>query len=259
VHTLRSELKSFIFCFLVVSAATVSRATAPTAPESIVDSYWAASQGQQDLLRGASMDVDIEASLPKLKKHGRLQALRRISRLGRITYEALRFEGDNTVKTYVIARYLSAEAQAQEDAASALAVTPANYKFKYKGLRESDGRTVHVFAVTPRHKSVGLFKGEVWIDANSYLRVRESGRLVKNPSMFVKGIQFVREYDIRDGVSVPRQLHTIVDTRLVGPAELTVDFRNVSLAVGPAGAGPTESDDDSILGTPGDDACVHCF
>ena len=159
------------------------------------------------------MEVDIEASLPKLKRHGRLQALRRISSLGRITYEALRFEGDNSVKQDVIARYLAAEAQAQSEGAASLAVTPANYKFKYRGMQPYGGGTVDVFQVTPRHKQVGLFKGEIWIDAKTSLRVRESGRLVKNPSIFIKRIEFVREYEIRDGISVPRQIHSVVDTR----------------------------------------------
>jgi hypothetical protein len=194
-------------------------------------------------MQGATMEVEIEASLPKLKKHGRLRALRRISRLGRITYEALHFEGDNTIKTNVIARYLAAETQAQSSEPDALAVTPANYKFKYKGLARKEDSNVQVFQVTPRHKKVGLFKGEIWIDANTYLRVRESGRLVKNPSIFLKKIEFVREYEIRDGISVPLQIHTVVETRLVGPAELTINFRNVSLAEGPRRASLVDVDD----------------
>jgi len=187
--------------------------------------------------------VDIDASLPKLKKHGRLRALRHISSLGRITYDALRFEGDNTVKNNVIARYLSADAQAQSAGAPSLAVTPANYRFKYKGLLQCGSQTAHIFQVTPRRKKVGFFKGEIWIDSNTYLRVRESGRFVKNPSIFLKKIQFVREYEIRDGISVLRQIRTVVDTRLVGPAELTIDFRNVSFAENSRRASLVDVDD----------------
>ena len=124
-----------------------------------------------------------------------------------------------------------------------LAVTPVNYKFKYRGLQRHGSETVHIFEVTPRHKKVGLFKGEIWIDAETSLRVRESGRLVKNPSIFVKSIEFVREYEIRDGISVLRQIHTVVDTRLVGPAELTIAFRNVSFAEGPRRASLVDVDD----------------
>jgi hypothetical protein len=75
-----------------------------------------------------------------------------------------------------------------------------------------------------------LFKGELWLDAETCLPVRESGRLVKNPSIFLRRIEFVREFDIREGVAIPRSLESTVETRLVGKAELSVRFRNVSLA-----------------------------
>jgi len=176
------------------------------------------------------MDVDIDASIPKLKKHGKLHALRRISALGRITYEKLRFEGDGTIKNQVINRYLAAEAEIQQDPSLSAAVTPENYKFKYKGRSQLEGREVHVFEVTPKHKRQGLFRGQVWIDAATYLRVQESGYLVKSPSIFLKRVEFVRTYAILDGISVPRQEQSVVDTRLgIGKAELTIDFSNFAV------------------------------
>jgi hypothetical protein len=199
------------------------------APEAIVENYCSVTRSHQHSLDGASMEVEIDASLPKLKKQGRLQALRRISSLGRITYELLKFEGDGAVKNDVIARYLTAETQAQSESRLKLDVTPENYKFKYKGLVSNDGREAHVFQVTPRKKRVGLYRGELWIDAETYLRVRESGSLVKNPSIFLKKVEFVRTFEIRDGISVPREVHSVVDTRLIGKAELNIAFRNVSL------------------------------
>jgi hypothetical protein len=216
---------------LAVSLVYAFAGESETPGDAIVQSYCAASSQQEKALQSASIDMDVEmsASLPALKKHGRLQALRRISALGRITYERLRFEGDNTVKNQVIERYLTAETEAQKEQAQPMSVTPANYKFKYKGAGELDGRRVHIFEVSPRHKRQGLFKGQVWIDAATYLKVQESGYLVKNPSMFLKRVAFTRRYEIQDGVSVPRQVHSTVDTRLVGKAELTIDFSNVSI------------------------------
>ncbi len=223
---------------LAVSTAVICRlrADAPVvAPLTVVDTYAAVSSAQSERMRGATMEVDIEASLPKLKKQGRLHALRRISRLGRITYEALHFEGDNTVKKDVIARYLAADIQAaQADGDSLLAVTPANYKFKYKGIISDGGRHVYVFHLTPRKKRVGTFKGELWLDAETCLPVRESGRWVKNPSIFVRRIDFVREYDIEDGLAIPRQIESTVETRLVGRAELTIRFHDFALAGSPS-------------------------
>jgi hypothetical protein len=215
-----------------VCVSTVAEPAAE-APDTIVEHYCAASRGQEQFFQGASMDVEIQASLPKLKKQGRLHALRRISALGRITYERLRFEGDGTVKNQVIARYLTAEAEAQaeaqKDQAPSLAVTPANYKFKYKSRSQLEGRAVYIFQVTPRQKRQGLFKGDLWIDAATYLRVQESGYLVKSPSIFLKKVAFVRKYEIRGGISVPLQVQSEVDTRLAGKAELTIDFSNFSI------------------------------
>jgi hypothetical protein len=219
-----------IFLFTVV-ASWAAGATPALEPSAIVEHYCAASRGVAQLFEGASMDVEISASLPKLQKQGRLHALRHISALGRITYEKLRFEGDNTVKSQVIARYLSVEAEAQSGQTPSLEVVPANFKFKYKGLGALNGRDVHIFQVTPRKKRSGLFKGEVWIDAATYLRVQESGYLVKNPSIFLKRVDFVRKYEIRDGVSVPLQVKSTVDTRLAGTAELTIDYTNFSVPV----------------------------
>lgn len=199
-------------------------------PEAVVDTYTAISSEQGARLRGASMEVEIEASLPKLKQQGRLQALRRISRLGRITYEAIRFEGDKTVKSSVIARYLTADAEAQSSDGSSVAITPANYKFKFKGVSGAEANLIYIFQLTPRRKQVGLFKGELWLDGATCLPVRESGRLVKTPSIFLKRVEFVREYYIRQGVAVPLQIASTVETRLVGRAEVKVHFRNVALA-----------------------------
>ncbi len=180
-------------------------------------------------LRGVSQEVDFDARLPKLQKEGKLHALRFITKVGQIRYVVDKFVGDNSVKKDVIARYMSAETQAMETQKPAdTAIRPDNYKFKYKGSIERTGQKVYIFQVSPRKKRVGLFKGELWIDAATYLPVRESGRLVKTPSIFLKKVDFVREYDIVDGHAVPKHIHSTIDTRFWGPAELNIDFHNLS-------------------------------
>jgi hypothetical protein len=49
------------------------------------------------------------------------------------------------------------------------------------------------------------------------------------PSIFLRRIEFVREYEIREGLAVPSSIESVVDTRLVGTAELRVRFQNFSL------------------------------
>jgi hypothetical protein len=206
----------------------VAPAFAAESPEDqalpIVDKYLDATQAQQNLLRGAQMEIDIDAALPRLEKRGKLQALRKISRLGKITYKALGFSGDNTVKQEVITRYLAAESEGREN--GTIAITPANYKFRYSGRIVQNGQTTEILQVTPRKKAIGLFKGELWLDAETGMPLRESGEFVKSPSVFLKKISFVREYELHDGVSIPKHIASRVDTRVVGRAELQISFSN---------------------------------
>jgi hypothetical protein len=198
-------------------------------PETIVERYEVATRTQSEAMKSASMELDIQASVPKLKKNGRLRALRRISALGRITYEVLHFEGDGLIKNNVIAHYLAAEREAQSKPSS-LAVTPENYKFKFKGRDQLDGRGVYVFEVTPRQKRDGLFKGSLWIDTSTYVGVREAGRLVKNPSrLWARNVQFVRMYDVKDGISTPREMQSSGEALGFGKVELTVNYSHISL------------------------------
>ena len=206
--------------------------------ESIIARYLQASQLHEDVLRGASMEVDINASVPGLKKEGRLRALRKISKVGQITYRVLGFQGDNTVKKEVIARYLTAEQQAQGD--EKMSITPANYKFKLKGRKSLQmGGNVYIFALTPRKKQVGLFKGEVWLDATTCLPVLEKGRLVKNPSIFFRRVDFERAFSIQNGAAVPSHMKSTIDTRLIGKVELNIDYTHYAQDTasddGPAG------------------------
>ncbi len=195
---------------------------AATPPADAVSRYVSAVQAQQK--EDLAMEVDIDAKVPRLKKEGRLRALRFISRLGQITYRILRFEGDNTVKRDVIARYLTAEQQAKSEYSTSMSITPQNYKFKYKGTADYAGKMAYVFQVTPQKKRVGLFKGELWIDSTTFLPLREWGEMVKNPSVFLKNVYFVRDYYIQNGVAMPRRLISDVDTRLVGKVQLTIWF-----------------------------------
>jgi len=166
--------------------------------------------------------VEIDASLPKVKKQGRMRAVRRLLPRGKPEYEVLEFVGDQTVRQQVIVRYLTAVTQAALVPASSVAITPANYKFSYKGAEETAGAMAYCFVITPRKKRVGLIKGELWIDGETGAVVRQSRQLVKNPSIFLKRITVTQETALRDGLAEERTTHLYVDTRLVGQALLTI-------------------------------------
>jgi hypothetical protein len=192
----------------------------------IIAQYQDATRTQQAALRGAQMNVAIDAKLPRLEKQGKLIALRTISKLGKIGYKFLGFQGDDTIKQEVIARFLTAEMEA--DKGPDIAITPANYKFRHKGSIERNGQRTELFQITPKKKRIGLFKGDLWLDAKTGMPVRESGEFVKMPSVFLKKVQFTRVYEIQDGIAIPKHLESRADVRLVGAAELNIAFSNFS-------------------------------
>src|SRR3974377_2418272 len=77
----------------------------------IVNRYLDARKAQAEALKGVQMEASIDAKLPKLEKQGPMQVLPKISRLGKISFRMLGFQGDNTVKQEVIARYLNLESE----------------------------------------------------------------------------------------------------------------------------------------------------
>lgn len=198
--------------------------SADARPE-ILERYFEASKSQQESLHGLQMEMSFDAKMPKLHKEGKLKALRFVSKLGKITFNTLSFTGDSTIKKEVIARFLQMEQDSGEKA-SDMSISQKNYKFKYKKSIQSDNRPVYVYELTPKEKKVGLFKGELWIDSETYMPVRESGRLVKSPSVFLKKVEFVREYVIKDGIAVPKMIKSFIETRLAGRAELDINYSN---------------------------------
>jgi hypothetical protein len=179
--------------------------------------------------------VEIDASLPKLKKQGRLSAIRRLLPLGRPEYQVLEIAGDQTVRQQVIFRYLSAEVRGAAIPASAIAITLANYRFRYKGCVKTGKTVAYAFLIAPRKKREGLIKGELWLDGETGAVVRQSGYLVKKPSILVKRVDITRETTLQDGIAAMRVTYLSVDTRLVGRAELTIHERPCAApVVGPA-------------------------
>jgi hypothetical protein len=166
--------------------------------------------------------IEIEASLPKLNKNGRLRAIRRTLAAHHPEYQVLEMSGDSMVNHQLIVRYLHADQRAAELDNASTAITPANYKFRYVGAAKLRDDLAYVFRIIPHKKREGLINGALWIDGDTGIAVRLSGYLVKNPSMFLKHVNVTRENFLRDGIVEARITHLLIDTGLVGSARLVV-------------------------------------
>ncbi|MBL8236741.1 MAG: hypothetical protein JNM66_04945 [Bryobacterales bacterium] len=202
--------------------------------QQVLARYFAAFNEQLPRTRGVEMDMNFSASLPRMKKEGAMLARRIVSSLGKISFVVKQFTGDNTVKNYVITKYMAGEVDLAEKSLDN-GINPKNYKFKYKRSDAFNGRTTHVFELSPRKKRLGLFKGELWIDDETALPVRESGILVKSPSVFLKKVNFTRTFALVNGAALPEHVESTVETRIAGKAEIDIRYSNF----GPETAPPT--------------------
>lgn len=166
--------------------------------------------------------MEIRASLPGLYKKSRLVAFRRVGDGGQNEYWFLQAAGDLTVTQEVITPYLAMEDRIQALPASSVAVTPANYRFRYVGEVGSDDGTAYVFRIKPRRRGDGLIEGDLWIDALTGTGVLQNGRLVKAPSAFGPYIQVVRDTRLWNGIPYIRITHASIETHRMGPGELTI-------------------------------------
>jgi hypothetical protein len=237
------RLPNFLLAFaatvLVIQAADLPKNYAtPDNLKDVIDRYVAAQQAQQDALKGARMEVEIDAQLPSLEKKGKLKVLRVISKFGKITFDQIgQFIGDPIVKKEFISKYLELEQNEREK--GSIAITPMNYKFQINAIiTQNDGQT-YIFKLTPKRKAVGLFKGELWLDGASGMPLKESGQLVKSGSAWLKSIRFVRDYEMRNGISVIKHLQSTVDVRVFGKAELSANYSN-----------PTWQEDEQAVNAP---------
>jgi hypothetical protein len=195
-------------------------------PGEAIDRYLTESRSRQSECSDWAFAVQIDASLPKLKKQGSMSGLKVISRTGQTVYRGLRFTGDNLVKTAVIARFLANDTGPEREAGAD--VTRQNYFFTYDRASTYNGVTAYVFSLQPLRKRVGLFKGELWLEATTAAPLRLWGDFVKSPSIFVRSFRLVQDYQRIGECSQPIRLLLTVDTRIAGKAEMAVWFRPVN-------------------------------
>ena len=72
----------------------------------------------------------------------------------------------------------------------------------------------------------------LWIDVASGRVLRQAGRMVRTPSIFLRRVSVTRDTEIRDGASCSRVTRLEVDARVLGRAELTITERPLTPVAG---------------------------
>jgi hypothetical protein len=196
-------------------------------PEAALATYQRRMQDQAARLASYSDITLMEAQIPDSTQKGEYELRRSYTAPNRLEYTPVRFTGDGFVKNNVLLRYLQSEVEhVTKQQGDQTAISDQNYKFSLKSTEEMNGHRCYVFQVKPVKKRVGLFKGRVFIDADTGAIRRAEGSFVKSPSWWIKKIEFVQDFDEIGGFNLPVKLASISKVRVIGRTVVNVFHNN---------------------------------
>jgi hypothetical protein len=101
---------------------------------------------------------------------------------------------------------------------SATDISVDNYDFRFVREEDVDGLRCYVLEMLPRRKDKNLLRGNVWVDANTYLLQRAEGSLAMNPSWWVRNVNVVLLFGDAGGMWLQTALEATANVRILGQA-----------------------------------------
>ena len=133
--------------------------------------------------------------------------------------------GWSGARKHVFPKLLEAETEAsQPGSPEDSRVTPQNYSFSMLRADEVDGRKAYVLDVVPKKQKKYLMRGTIWVDAEDFAIMRMEGEPAKNPSFWIKSVQFAHKYEKHGSFWLAASDSSVSDARIFGPTELRIDY-----------------------------------
>lgn len=162
------------------------------------------------------------------------------------TFVTISEKGSRVVRSRVFKGLMKSEVEAAGRSHRDSSITPANYTFRMVGAENTEECHCFVVQAAPKRKDKYLFAGRIWIDARDFAVVKIAGHPAKNPSFWIKRVDFIRSYQKIGEFWLPSKDETSVEMKIFGEKVLIIDHGNYSInrgnaleqqAQGPAGAG----------------------
>jgi hypothetical protein len=183
--------------------------------------YVTTQQHRDPLAEAGPVGVLIEASLPAFYKSAAVLGVHTTGERGRGELQVLRVAGDGTVAEEVIDRYLALRRQIDDLPFSSIAVTPANYKFRFAGEVKTGASTAYIYEIAPKKNRPGMVVGQLWMDSRSGHEIMLAGYLLPMPSTGCRA-DIVRDTTLINGAVWGRATHLSFALPRLGRAELAI-------------------------------------
>lgn len=139
-------------------------------------------------------------------------------------------EGSSLVRSRVFKRLMESEADAAMGRSHHdSSITPANYEFSLTRQEALNGRPNFVLQATPKRKDKYLFEGEIWVDSQDFAIARIAGHPARNPSFWLKRVDFVRQYQRIGEFWLPSKDESVNQVKIFGKKLLTIEYPNYSV------------------------------
>jgi hypothetical protein len=119
-------------------------------------------------------------------------------------------------------------------------LSPANYDFRYLREEELGGRRCYVLAMVPRRNDKSLLRGQIWVDAITYLLQRTEGEPARSPSWWLKDARLVLVYSDVGGMWLQTSSESSADVRFLGRHTMLSRDVEYSMSTLAASAGVAE-------------------
>ncbi len=165
--------------------------------------------------------------LENLKRHKEAEMVVRIvyRKDGSKEFEVESCTGWGAARQHVFPRLLEAETEASRPGSPENSrMTPENYSFAMLRVDQVDGRKTYAIEVTPKKQKKYLMRGTIWVDVEDFAIVRMEGAPAKNPSFWIKSVQFSHKYQKRGPFWLAASDNSVTDVRILGPTELRIDY-----------------------------------
>ena len=145
--------------------------------------------------------------------------------------------GSAVVRSLVFRGLMESEVEAQAGRSHRdSSISPHNYTFRSLGEEDADGRRCFVVEASPTRRDKYLFEGKIWIDAEDFAVAKIAGRPAKNPSFWLKKVDFVRQYKKIGEFWLPSKDESVNEVRVLGKRILTIDYYDYVVNPAPAEA-----------------------
>jgi outer membrane lipoprotein-sorting protein len=115
----------------------------------------------------------------------------------------------------IVRRMLEREVEVTKDYSST-DISPDNYDFRFLREENVSGQRCYVLELLPRRKDKNLLRGNIWVDANTYLLRRTEGKPAKAPSWWLRDVRIAFVYGDVGGMWLQTASEATAKVRILG-------------------------------------------